>query len=246
MKKFADLHLCPPLNKFSLFESMIEKAYAFGYRMVGVPLQSRARKDEVEQLRDICKNAGVDLVTRIDLSPNSVRELLIDLRHFRRKFEVVSVVCKSKQVARQAAKDRRVDILSFPAMDARKRFFDSAEAELASKALASLEIDMAQLLMFTGFHRIRLLSSFRREIATAARFNVPIVISSGVHDEYLMRSPRDYAALTRLFDMDSAFALRAVSDNPLAIVRRNREKLSPNFVAPGIRVVRRGKNCLSA
>jgi hypothetical protein len=38
-------------------------------------------------------------------------------------------------------------------------------------------------------------------------------------------------------------ARKSVSDNPVAIVKRNREKLSWQFVAPGIRVVRRGKDC---
>jgi hypothetical protein len=34
-----------------------------------------------------------------------------------------------------------------------------------------------------------------------------------------------------------------VSKNPVGIVSRNREKLGSGFVAPGISVVRRGKDC---
>ncbi len=98
---------------------------------------------------------------------------------------------------------------------------------------------MAPLLLLTGFSRIRLLSRLRREVAIAERFKVPVIISSGATNEYLIRGPHDYAALATLFDMSVSSALRALSENPVAIVERNREKLSPDYVAPGIRVVGR-------
>jgi RNase P/RNase MRP subunit p30 len=142
-------------------------------------------------------------------------------------------------VARQAAKDRRVDLLQFSVTSLRKRFFDEAEAELASQALASLEIELAPMLQLTSFSRVRLLSRLRKEVATATRFKVPITLSSGATEELLMRGPHDYAALTTLFDLPLSSALKALSDNPLIMVERNRKKLSPDYVAPGIQVVGR-------
>jgi RNase P/RNase MRP subunit p30 len=68
---------------------------------------------------------------------------------------------------------------------------------------------------------------------------VPITVSSGATDEMLMRGPYDYAALTTLFDLSMQSALKALSENPMVAVERNREKLSPSYVAPGIRVVGR-------
>ena len=137
-------------------------------------------------------------------------------------------------MARQAAKDRRVDLLNFPSLDYHKRFFDRAEAELASCSLAALEVDVKPLLILEGPPRVRLLTSLRREVAIAREFHVPIVVSSGVAEERLMRLPRDLASLAFLFGLDEAQALDAISTNPAAIVRRNREKLSSRFVAPGI------------
>jgi len=239
MRKFVDLHLRAPIKDPDQVERMVRKSSELGYRLVGLILPPNVTRDQISQLQNICNNAKVDLVTRVDLSPKTPRELLRDLRRFRRKFEVISVKCASKGVARQAAKDRRVDLLLFPATDLRRRFFDRAEAELASKALSSLEIELAPLLSLTGFSRIRLLSRLRSEVAIAERFKVPVTISTGATNEYLLRGPHDYAAFTTLFDMSVSAALRALSEDPLAIVERNREKLSPNYVAPGIRVVGR-------
>jgi len=239
MRKFVDLHLRAPIKDLDQVERMVKKSSELGYRLVGIPLPPNITGGQIDQLQHICNDAKIDLVTRVNFSPKTPHELLHDLRRFRRKFEVISVTCTSKGVARQAAKDRRVDVLHFLAVDLRKRFFDDAEAELASKSLSSLEIEMSSLLSLTGISRIHLLSRLRREVAIAEKFRVPVTISSGATNEYLIRGPRDYAALTVLFDMPMSSALRALSEIPLAMVERNREKLSPDYIAPGIRVIGR-------
>jgi len=243
MRKFVDLHLCVPFDNMEQTKLMIENSKALGYNLISIPVSPKNGQEKVHYLRNICRKVGLDFASRVDLEPNSPRELLTYLRRFRRKFELLCVICDSKAVARQAAKDRRVDLLSFPSTNPRKRFFDAAEAELASHALASLEIDMSMLLSAEGFQRIRLLSSLRREVTIAKKFRVPIIISSGAKNMYFMRKPMEYVALSLLFDLERSSALDALSKNPLNIVKRNREKLSQNFVAPGVHIVRRGKNC---
>lgn len=243
---FADLHLHPNTKDSEQVRHMTRKAYELGHRLIAISLPPNLPSEKIQQIQNICREAEVDFASRVDLKPRTSRELIRSLRRFRRKFEIIAVACESKPVARQAAKDRRVDLLSFPSLDFRRRFFDRAEAELASNALASLEIDIEPLLTLAGQARIRLLSSLRKETAIAQDFHVPIVISSGVSSEFLMRKPRGLAALASLFDLDEASALEAVSKNPVAIVKRNREKLDSRFVAPGIRVVRRGNDCRRA
>jgi len=240
---FADLHLCADLKNFQHVSRMVHKASMLGYRMVAVPLSTGFSEKELQPLRSVCSEANVDMALRVDLKPKTPKELLQDLRRLRRRFEIVAVSCNSKSVARQAAKDRRVDLLSFPSLDFRERFFDASEAELASNSLAFLEVDMKPLLVLEGPVKVRLLSSLRREVAIAKKADVPVVISSGVSDVMLLRKPREMAALALLFDLDEASSLRAVSENPLAIIKRNREKLGAGFVAPGIRVIRRGRDC---
>lgn len=242
-KAFADLHLCPNLKRSEQVERMIRKASELGYHLIAMSLPSSFNEEGIQGLRGICNEANVYFASRADLRPRTSKDLINTLRKLRRRFEIIAVICDSKHVARQAAKDRRVDLLNFSSTDFRKRFFDKAEAELASNSLASFEIDIKPLLTLEGRARIRLLSSLRREAAIAQDFHVPIVISSGVSEELVMRKPRELGALASLFDLDKASAIKAVSKNPAAIVKRNREKLGPRFVAPGIRVIRRGKDC---
>jgi len=237
--KFVDLHLCVPWKDEGQAGRLIAKSAELGYSQIGVPLQPSIKPEVVNQMRLLCDESSLDFVTRLDLAPRTPGELLAGLRRFRRSFEVVSVFCSSKVVARQAAKDRRVDLLCFQSFDPQKSFFDRAEAELASASGAALELDMAQALSsLEGRSGVGLFTRLRREVAVAKSFDVPIIFSSGASQPLLLRKPQDYAALAFLFDVEASFALEALTMNPAAVVERNRKKLSADYVAPGVRVIK--------
>jgi ribonuclease P/MRP protein subunit RPP1 len=238
---FCDLHLRVNPKDTQTARQLMSKAARFGYCMVSVPFTSKLSEPDLQNMCAIGKEVGVDFVSRADYHPASEADLKHFLRKFRRRFEIICISCDNKEVARQAAKDRRVDLLNFGSLDFRKRFFDRAEAELACGCLAALEVDVKPLLVLEGPPRVRLLTSLRREIALAQEFHVPVVLSSGGGEERFLRYPRDLASLAYLFGMNETQALDAVSTAPVSIVRRNREKLGSHFVAPGITLVREGK-----
>lgn len=242
-RAFVDLHLRLNPKDLPATSQVIQKAASLGYTLLSVPSTPQTQPQETEQLRSVCKAVGLDFASRVDLRPRNQNELLSTLRKVRRKFEVVCVLCENKEVARQAAKDRRVDLLNFPLIDYRDRFFDRAEAELASSSLATLELDVKPLFVLEGPARVRLLSCLRREIQVAKEYHLPVVVSSGVSNLLHLRKPREVAALASLFSLDGVCGLEAVSKNPLSIVQRNREKLGSKFVAPGIRVIKEGTDC---
>ena len=240
-RAFSDLNLRVNPKDEQTTQQLIAKAARFGYTQISIPFNSKFNESELASLRKKADEARIDFVSRANYYARNENDLTHFLRKFRRCFEVICVFCDSKEVARQAAKDRRVDLLNFPSLDYHKRFFDRAEAELASGSLTGLEVDVKPLLVLEGPPRVRLLMSLRREVALAREFHVPIVVSSGIGEARFMRMPRDMASLAFLFGLDEAAALDTVSTNPTTIVKRNREKLSSRFVAPGISVVKEGK-----
>jgi len=242
-REFCDLHLRPKLEDPNQTERIILKASEMGYRLVAITFPINATEEQIENVRRACEGTDIECATRVDLTPRTPEQLKNTLRRVRRKFEIVSVLSETKNVARQAAKDRRVDLLNFPSLDYHRRFFDIAEAELASTGLAALEIDIASLLVHQGPTRIRLLSMFRRETATARVFHVPTVVSSGTTDEILLREPLAHVAMASLFDLSVEEAVNAVTRNPLHIYNRNKTKLDSKFIAPGIRIIGKSKDC---
>ncbi len=240
---FADLHLTLNPKDQATADRVLTKVALLGYSLISAPFPPGTSETQIASLRKTCIDLKMDFASRVDIAPRTRGQLMHLLRKVRRRFEVVCIICENKEVARQAAKDRRVDLLNFPSSDYRKRFFDWAEAELASKNLAALEIDVKPLLSLEGSTRTRLLATLRREVSIAKEYKVPVVVSSGSENEMLLRKPREMAALLSLLLVDEASALDMVSKNPHEIVSRNREKLNRGFVAPGIRVVREGVDC---
>ena len=241
MKRFADLHLRIPIEDFEKTKKMIHNASELGYGMLGIPFSLKTKKEDILNVQKICNEVNLDLVTRVNIYPRNSQELIRKLRKYRRKFEIVSVRCNTKDVARHAAKDRRVDLLQFSLTNIYKRFFDEKEAKLSSQSLSGLEIELAPILELNAKQKIRIFSKLQREIIIAQKAKVPIIISSGASAELLMRGPYDYSAFATLFDMPFEDSLKAFSKNPVSIVEKNREKLSKYFVAPGIKVVGRKK-----
>lgn len=241
-RPFCDLHLKVEPKDTQATQQIIEKAAKFGYSAISIALSGHIDEPQVISLKSACKQVGLDFVVRADFKPRNREDLMRFLRKFRRKLEVISILCEDKELARSAANDNRVDLINFPSADYHKRFFDRAEAELASCSQTALEIDVKPLLMLEGPPRVRLLSSLRREVTLAKEFKVPIVLSSGIAEVQFMRMPRDLASLAYLFGLNETEALDAISANPMRIVRTNREKLDLSFVAPGIRVIKEGKD----
>ncbi len=234
---YSDLHVRGNTNDT---QRLIGKAANLGYSQVAVPFSAPPTDAELSVIKNYAQANSIDFVTRADFKPRTQEDLTRFLRKYRRQFEVICILSDNKDVARQAAKDHRVDILNFPSLDYKKRFFDRAEAELASNTEAAFEIDVKPLITLEGPTRTRLLSTLRRETAIAKEFHVPLLISSGVSEELLMRKPHDMAALGFLFGLQEENCLDAVSSNPTAIVTRNRSKLDSKFVAPGVTLLKEG------
>ena len=228
MRRFIDLHLRP--RSRGEMEAMLGKALWLGYR--GVAVAGDQPKGNLEAPE------GLDVISRIDLKPKTAGALKASLRRVRRLYEVVAVECRSKAVARQAARDHRVDVVYFPPDSG--LWFDDAEARLASQSGCAYEINLVELLVLIAGRDTRGLRRVAGGIGNAYRRGVPVILSSGASEPLEMREPRGLASLLILLDIELEDALEMVSDNPWSIIERNRRKLSGEYAAPGVRVIGQG------
>jgi len=241
LRRFVDLCIRPDLRNTRLIREMASLCSEMGFSAVGVLFPPRAGEGLVRSISKIFSDEGLDMVSRTHLEVRGRGELLQALRRVRRKFEVVSVDCLTRQAARVAARDRRVDLLRFPS-NPRERsmlWFDRAEANLASSSNTAYELCIDQLLGLEVQELSSMLRILSVEVQNAVKAGVPVVASSWASDRYGLRPPRDMASVLVAVGMEFSDDLRAVSKNPMEIVERNREKLSPSYVMPGVRVVDR-------
>jgi RNase P/RNase MRP subunit p30 len=222
MRRFMDLHVSPGPGRLNDF---VRRAHELGYHGLGVVCAG-------------CEEQGspVELASRIDLAPRNQQELMDQLNRHRRSYVVVSVTCTNKGVARQAAKDHRVDIVKFPEDRTGKTvWMDRQQAVLAGGSNCCYEVDAAELLVGDPARLERTLTMVRREIENSQRNDVPVIVSSGATSAVEMRDSRSLASLLDLLGVGEEEALDAVSVNPWRVVERNRDKLSRGYVSPGVK-----------
>jgi ribonuclease P/MRP protein subunit RPP1 len=214
VRRYVDLHLLPstPVNA----EEMMSIATELGYRQVALTMPTMSVNDRIRCAR------------RTDISATRSRELIEALNRVRKNYDVVAVKCLTKEVARQAAKDNRVDILLFPddPVQRKHNWLDSHESELAKDTGQVYEVNVSNLIAARSSHLSKIINYIKKELAVALRRDIPIILSSGATTPIMMREPKAIIALASLLDIDEDFAADMISIIPEAILNRNQAKLA--------------------
>jgi RNase P/RNase MRP subunit p30 len=174
----------------------------------------------------------LDISSRLDLNPKNSKVLLNQLKKHRWNYEVISVICYNKKIARQAGKDHRVDVIKYPLNS--KTSFDRQQASLMKNTGAALQVDTIDLLEKDTFLLMKNIQRLKKQSRLAAENGIPLIISSGAYEKHHMREPRGLAALAGLLGIEEEDALDMISVNPKAIVEKNRAKLSDKFIMPNV------------
>ncbi len=242
-RRFVDLHVKSTLsNGYSTPEQIAKMASYLGYEAIGLADFNLENIDLIDKVKRLFRNYGIDLISRINIDVDSPKELKSILRKIRRKVEIISVFCRNIDVARLAARDRRVDLLIFSVESWKQNFFDSSEAKLALNGESALEVSLMKIIKArSSSYRIKAMRILSENIRIAKKYGVPVVISSGASSILEMRAPRELAALATVFSLSELEARKSLSEVPMMIVNRNREKLSENFIMPGVKLIRRGE-----
>jgi RNase P/RNase MRP subunit p30 len=135
--------------------------------------------------------------------------------------------CLTKEVARQAAKDDRVDIIKFPGDPTLRKhnWLDHHEAELVEGTGHAYEVDAYDLIANNPTHLAKVINQIKRDLAVATKHDIPIVLSSGASTLLTIREPRALTALASLLDIEEDYAADMISTIPETILRRNRVKI---------------------
>jgi ribonuclease P/MRP protein subunit RPP1 len=213
MRHYVDLHLKPSTPEQA--KEMALLASQLGYKHIA---STKPTADPGER---------ITTATRIDIDAKRSRELLEALKRSRRRYDVVAVRCLSKEVARQAAKDDRVDILLFPddPTQRKQNWLDHHEAGLIDGTGRAYEVNASDLLATSPTRLSKVITQIKRDLAVASRHDIPVVLSSGASTPLAMREPKALTALATLLDIDEDYAVEMLSTIPEAILERNHAKL---------------------
>ncbi len=222
MRNYTDIHI----NVSAIIDDpkkSIDKLRQLGYKSIAIAYFDL---EPHLKLKDTLMELNFDVASRIQFKPKTKVELLKMLRNYRSKFEVVGVKCINMEVARTAARDTRVDIISFPRDNYRVRLSE----KLAGICNAAVEINVNELIKARQQKYI-LLQKLRNEINCAISNGLNLIITSGATGSLELISPRDLASIPAVMGIGTQECLKSVSENPYSIICKNRTKLKGGFIS---------------
>ncbi|MFX0045376.1 MAG: RNase P subunit p30 family protein [Candidatus Hermodarchaeota archaeon] len=212
-------------------DAFAQMAVKLGFTGFASPL---SMSDPIEKLEN-----EVTLLARTDVNEKGIRAVSRAVEKARSSSTVISVPLGESRVVNWAAEDSRVDLLSVPyplkGVSLRK-----TTAKLAAASDTALEVSIAPLLGVSGLTRSKVVKVLRETTQTALDAGMPIVLSSGSDSPITMRSPRALCYVGLLLGLDWHGSEKAVYENPDRIFERNKRRLGPDYVGPGVEIVERG------
>ena len=180
----------------------------------------------------IAETYGVDVATGVDVRSEDPSRASGFVGNHRTRTEVVVVHGGTPSINRFAVEQPAVDVLAHP-----MRGDGDVNHVLAKEAAANgvrLELSLREVLRTTGGRRVEAIRHCQKLAELIETYDVPFVVSADPRSHLDLRAPRELAALGE----EVGLGADAVDDGlaewgRLAV--RNRERLSDDFVAPGVR-----------
>jgi RNase P/RNase MRP subunit p30 len=112
---------------------------------------------------------------------------------------------------------------------------------LAAVSGTALEVPIEPLLTSSGLTRSKVIKVFRENVQTAMGARMQVILSSGSTTVMSMRSSTAMRYVGLLLGLDWHYTKVAVHDGPQDIIDRSRRRLSPDFIASGVEIIKRGE-----
>ena len=204
---------------------LIEEASRLGYS--GLALFNHGRKpdsDETDNRKALEEDYSIKLYSGILINAKNPDDLRQKVNKARKKADVVMVRGGDQKINRAACEDPRVDVLSKPYLQRRDCGINHVIAKKAAINNVAVELNIKHLTKTNSYLHYKVLSYFREIIKLKRKFDFPIIITSNAKSIYDLHTPRDLIALSGCFGMDHKESVSALSQTPLNIIERNRQR----------------------
>ncbi|MFW6385264.1 MAG: RNase P subunit p30 family protein [Halodesulfurarchaeum sp.] len=174
----------------------------------------------------------IDVVSGIEIVSDDRTEASGYIGSYRPETTILILRGGNPEINRFAAEHEQIDVLADPM--GRDGDLNHVIVAEATNNDVHVEVSLAPMLRHSGGQRVRALRSLRKLRELIEAYDAPYVVSAGATNHLQMRAPRELKAV----GAEIGFEPEDIGDGLRAwktIARRNRERLSPEYVQPGVR-----------
>lgn len=205
-------------------------AAAFGYE--GLVIANPPDTTPGYDAEAISEAYGIDIVAGVELRPETPDAASGALGHHRPETTVIAMQGGPKGLNEYAASRGTLDVLSQPM--AGDGDVDHALVKAAARHGVRIAVHLGTVLRNTGERRSAAIAGLRKLRELIEAYDAPYVVTASPSSHLELRSPRDLAAVGAVAGFDEA-AVETGLREWQRVAERNRERLSDDYVAPGVR-----------
>ncbi|MFX1356657.1 MAG: RNase P subunit p30 family protein [Promethearchaeota archaeon] len=227
-------------SNFNEIKKKIEFCEILGIKnLILEPENSNERIDH-DLMNKIENATSINIFYRFNLKPNSLREFKKELERFKAFPYILSVETQEKEIQLQAAKDSRIDVISFSEPELLKTITPGV-ISLANQNKSFIEFALAPLLVKNKAIQSKHFRNLYRFTQFIAKLKDNYIICGNFDDPFDIRNPRALISICNtLLGMSLNRAKQGFSDNVLKLLDKVNSRLDKNSIETGVRIIERG------
>ena len=179
---------------------------------------------------------SIDIAVRIEIDEDNKNKIKNILTTIRKKVDIISVTPNKKDLMAFVCRDGRIDIVNVTQNNF--NLFTDNILRICRENNKVVEFNLVDLLYTWGEKRVRILGKLKTVTKRVARLHVQFLITVSPFNFYDLRKPIEIVHIGRLLGFSVDKVKESISVIPLELLEKNREKRKPDFILPGVRIVK--------
>jgi ribonuclease P/MRP protein subunit RPP1 len=204
----------------------------------GIVVRAVAATPDYDALADV---AAVDVVDGVEIRATDPASASGAVGNYRPKRTVVAVRGGTDALNRFAVEQDRVDVLASPFGGSGDADGDGDVNHVIARAAREhgvrIEFDLGPVLRSSGGRRVQHVRKLRKLAELVDHYEAPFVVSGRPASHLQLRAPRELSAVGDAIGLGDDLVSEGLREWG-RLVRRNRDRRSDDFVAPGVRAGR--------
>ncbi len=188
----------------------------------------------------IINETNIKIHFRVNLKIKSLKEYKTYLNKFNNFPDIFSIETLNKDIQLQAAKDSRVDIISFSNIDILKSLSPGV-ISLTKQNNSFIEFSLAPIMTRNKAFQSKNFRILFRSLQLAKKMKANYIISGNFNNYFDLRHPRALISICNsLLGLSLIEAKTAFRENPKKILLRVKDRMNESIIESGVKLIKGG------
>ncbi|MFW9900220.1 MAG: RNase P subunit p30 family protein [Candidatus Thorarchaeota archaeon] len=230
-----------PIDIYNLTEVQKKLKLCEELGIKNVIIEPKKIKTEIilENKKAIERETNLNIFYRVNLKLDNLNAYKSRIKHFNNFSDILSIESLNKEVQIHAARDSRVDIISFSDPEIMKTLTPGV-ISLTRQNNSFLEFSMAPIMVRNKIYQSKNFRNLYRTIQLALKLKANCIISGNFDDIYDFRHPRALISICNsLLGIPLGKAKNIFTINPNLLIGRSKKRVDNKF-EPEVRILSNG------